>query len=250
MGMFDYLCAYTAALVTPPPGYGRRRLPTWMLAAALLAGLPVHAAPPPEAVEFLAPRDGSRVGGGRVLVAVRLPKSNTPASLFLDGRRIEGQARDGRGLSALLAPTPGRHLVEVRDGRTMGRLSFSFGPAAGGSPVWVPHVPVAKGECRACHAGQGRRKGRTEAETCRGCHRVADALAFLHGPVGAGQCLFCHDPHGSIQPALGRHDAREGCRLCHDHPSSREHVNHKANGECGSCHDPHGGKNQFFLKKD
>lgn len=65
------------------------------------------------------------------------------------------------------------------------------------------HRPLTFGRCDPCHRYDGRLLKPTVKELCLGCHAGEEfSRRIAHGPVGKGDCLACHDPHGSPEPAL------------------------------------------------
>jgi predicted CXXCH cytochrome family protein len=90
------------------------------------------------------------------------------------------------------------------------------------------HRPLSFGRCDPCHRYDGRLNKPTVKELCLGCHGGEEfSRRFTHTPVGKGECLACHDPHGSPEPNLlkgrytpGRWNAGEQdyalCLQCHD----------------------------------
>lgn len=93
----------------------------------------------------------------------------------------------------------------------------------------------------------------TEFATCTQCHmrRKASLYRSGHMPMREGtmRCTSCHNPHGSVGPALLRQvSTNENCYTCHaekrspalwEHPPVRE--------ECTNCHDPHGSLHPRLL---
>ena len=89
------------------------------------------------------------------------------------------------------------------------------------------HRPLAFGRCDPCHRYDGKLH-KPVRELCLGCHGGEEfTRRIAHAPVKRGECLACHDPHASRQPALlkaryapGRWIGREGdvalCLGCHD----------------------------------
>jgi predicted CXXCH cytochrome family protein len=69
----------------------------------------------------------------------------------------------------------------------------------------------------------------------------------VHGPLAAGKCLVCHEPHGSSWPSLTLADARTMCTRCHDQPGSLAHVEKARSRVCYLCHNPHASMNRKFL---
>ncbi len=198
-------------------------------------------------VEFLSPWEGSHLPGGNVVIIGRLSRGKGNIGLFLNGREVRGLKRDKSAFTAVVTPVVGKNVVEVREQAVIGRLTFNSGPKSDGRPVFSFHAPLAKGECQKCHLAGGNNKI-GEARACYGCHPRWDKNPFLHGPVGAGECVFCHDPHGSSYPGLSRYEEKKQCSVCHDQPSSQDHMSRRQNQNCRRCHDPHGGKDRYFLK--
>ncbi len=130
---------------------------------------------------------------------------------------------------------------------------------------WV-HAPAAEGRCLSCHASERApsgerfhpREGGT-ATLCFRCHLNARrwlSMPHVHGPVGAGNCVFCHDPHGSSHPFSLRYDGRkEMCLACHSEKAKaflsqgfKPHAILAARG-CTVCHDPHASAHPFQLEE-
>ena len=59
--------------------------------------------------------------------------------------------------------------------------------------------------CESCHVPKTRDAHAFTDKTCASCHQMVKSNdKFVHGPVAAGECLACHDPHGSDEPAQVR----------------------------------------------
>jgi DmsE family decaheme c-type cytochrome len=94
----------------------------------------------------------------------------------------------------------------------------------------------------------------TELETCGQCHveRRAQQLRSSHMPLWEGKmtCSSCHNPHGSVTPALLKENSiNETCYTCHAEkrgPFLWEHA--PVVESCSNCHDPHGTNNERMLK--
>jgi DmsE family decaheme c-type cytochrome len=114
--------------------------------------------------------------------------------------------------------------------------------------------------CDSCHLVMERRsekallKTADQEATCYSCH--SDVRAAMqkssHHPVREGKmsCADCHNPHGSVGPAmLRRATITETCQSCHqdkrgpflwEHPPAREN--------CATCHSAHGSNNRSMLQ--
>jgi len=150
-------------------------------------------------------------------------------------------------------------------------------------------APAADKVCLTCHLNQSTQVGRLESShmkdqvSCTSCHKVhangghdlvirkASAInaqcASCHLnvwaefqrpnhhklPEGAMSCVDCHNPHGSIRPAMAQaFTANEpGCFTCHGDkrgPFTFEHAVVRFEG-CGACHEPHGSANPRMLTR-
>ncbi len=142
--------------------------------------------------------------------------------------------------------------------------------------------------CLTCHLNQPTQVGRLESShaqnqiSCTACHKVhssdqplvvrkADATnklcaschlsewaqfqrPFHHKlPEGDMSCVDCHNPHGSIRPAMLQSFAANepGCFKCHGDkrgPFTFEHAPVRFEG-CQACHEPHGSANPRMLTR-
>jgi predicted CXXCH cytochrome family protein len=225
-----------------------------LLAATLListspAPLGAANAPPaPSAIEFVMPADGAFIAGGPVVVAGRLPPGDSFVNLLLDDAPVGEIVREGRTFQATLNPGPGPHALEARAGDLSARLSFTFGTGGRGASPYRYHKPVLEGRCAECHAGVRQGGAGAEGQTCKSCHRkLAVIFPYVHGPLAAGKCVVCHEPHGSSWPALTIGEPRAMCTACHDQLSSREHIDKARTRVCYLCHNPHASMNRRLL---
>jgi DmsE family decaheme c-type cytochrome len=94
----------------------------------------------------------------------------------------------------------------------------------------------------------------TELETCGQCHVEKRAQQFRtsHMPLWEGKmtCSSCHNPHGSVTPALLKENSiNETCYTCHAEKRGPFLWEHSPVVEsCANCHDPHGTNNERMLK--
>jgi len=116
--------------------------------------------------------------------------------------------------------------------------------------------------CTACHKVHGSeplvvRKAEAANQLCASCHlsqRAQFQRPFHHKlPEGDMLCVDCHNPHGSIRPAMLRSFASNepGCLKCHGDkrgPFTFEHAPVRFQG-CTACHEPHGSANPRMLTR-
>ncbi len=120
-------------------------------------------------------------------------------------------------------------------------------------------VHAAAEDCSSCHeavatphpqAGQKTFElGQQPPELCATCHD-ASTPKFEHGPVSAGDCLACHDPHASDQKALLLEPGDALCFGCHgdiQEALGAANVHAAIDEGCTSCHRPHGSDHAKLL---
>ncbi|MBI1336891.1 MAG: hypothetical protein GC164_08005 [Phycisphaera sp.] len=82
------------------------------------------------------------------------------------------------------------------------------------------------------------------------CHVNALEMAYVHGPINAGQCGVCHDEDKGGHTYPLKRPGNETCTFCHA-VVGHESVVHKAvtTDGCTSCHDPHASPTKYLLKR-
>ena len=138
-------------------------------------------------------------------------------------------------------------------GRAAPRAGASAGPVRPGETARATgseHGPYAAKQCDGCHL-----TGRSNAlivpadQLCARCHDLNLSKRFVHGPLAAGGCLLCHDPHSSQYATLLVADSRTFCFRCHEARSLRPVEGHESGGPaCISCHDAHMSDRRFLLR--
>jgi len=92
--------------------------------------------------------------------------------------------------------------------------------------------------CVACHSGKGNAA-------------VQTAGRYSHGP--SWNCLTCHEPHNSKEPALLKMAANDLCQQCHGNSKGNaaaqaaDLYSHGPGWNCVRCHDPHSSKEPALL---
>lgn len=117
----------------------------------------------------------------------------------------------------------------------------------------VKHKPVKN--CNKCHMG-GMNSGQRKLimpmpDLCYSCHtNYHEADGYVHGPIAVGDCIFCHDPHGSKYVHLLKAPQPKLCEQCHI-PEYMEFISgHETMPDtiCTDCHDPHVSSMKKLLK--
>ena len=130
----------------------------------------------------------------------------------------------------------------------------------GGARIhWLTSVHAARDvACTSCHQIHTEhdkvRDKRTQTEVCFGCHK--DKRAQISRPSrhplleGKMACSDCHNPHGSVGPAMMVRDTvNDTCFTCHMEKRGPFVFNHQpVTEDCGNCHNPHGTINAAMLK--
>lgn len=119
--------------------------------------------------------------------------------------------------------------------------------------------------CRDCHQPIRPDRHRFQPtsksqDACVRCHKTfasehpkRKAWTFVHGPVAVGDCLACHNPHGSNHRFLLSQPEGQSCLTCHrdiSHPKPPHPGLHKpvSQGKCLTCHAAHGSSAQHMLR--
>lgn len=122
------------------------------------------------------------------------------------------------------------------------------------------HMPVQERECGICHGASPEHrvnpnkyafgKIKVISDVCFECHLRFQTGKFTHSPVRSGECLACHDPHGSPYKFLLIAQGGALCFSCHDEGIvSERYVHGPADaGGCLACHEPHSSKHMKNLR--
>ena len=85
------------------------------------------------------------------------------------------------------------------------------------------------------------------------CHQKVTKGAHVHGPVGAGVCIACHNPHGSTNDKFLERDGQDLCIICHQARKaefSQKVIHAPVEDGCIDCHDPHSSSMRFQLRAE
>jgi predicted CXXCH cytochrome family protein len=89
---------------------------------------------------------------------------------------------------------------------------------------------------------------------CLACHKDQSAKKHVHGPVAAGACVLCHEPHSAWQAKLLVEKPDKLCVSCHTEmipkPDKARHVHPPAQDNCTACHDAHTSNFKAQVRND
>jgi predicted CXXCH cytochrome family protein len=113
------------------------------------------------------------------------------------------------------------------------------------------HGPISQGQCIICHKASPKHKDNPKkykfkeiadiAAKCYECHEQFPPKKAMHAPVEEGECLACHNPHGSPNKFQLVSKGGKLCFDCHDEEIMEGNFVHgpAAVGGCIACHEPH-----------
>jgi predicted CXXCH cytochrome family protein len=128
------------------------------------------------------------------------------------------------------------------------------------------HDPVKEGKCLGCHDPHGSEEHfqvriSPIAKLCNDCHSKKQNMKpvlsrkYAHKPVADGDCLACHNPHGTKGKMLLEVSGSKLClQQCHEKMrpvtiAGKEQKVHLADEDCSRCHRPHDSNLPALLTK-
>lgn len=166
----------------------------------------------------------------------------------------------GGGFGAMITLKKGLNEIKLSAGDAAQTLRVYYTPSGKKPPQGFKRFhmhsdPLPLNNCKECHK---QRKGMYNFKRvipakakCIECHTDMAKAAHVHGPVGAGVCISCHTPHGSIEPLHLARGGRELCMACHQAKQkefSQKVVHAPVEEGCTDCHDPHQSPMRFQLR--
>lgn len=116
------------------------------------------------------------------------------------------------------------------------------------------HYPYQEKECMSCHDENSiGNLTMPEPDLCYMCHEdFNNEFKFLHGPVSAGYCTLCHEPHMSETEKLLVKPGQDLCIFCHNSKNilNNEPPTETEDSDCINCHNPHGGNEKNLFLSD
>ncbi len=108
--------------------------------------------------------------------------------------------------------------------------------------------------CLSCHDKKLKRD--EDGRVIKNMKRFFDKSKVIHSPIKKGDCVGCHNPHGSNNyRMLKESSTAKLCVSCHKDKrkfiyKKTKNVHPPVKKNCAACHDPHAGKNKNRLKAD
>ncbi len=156
-------------------------------------------------------------------------------------------------------------LEAYREGKKIAEKSATFFFLDGltdsppeGFERFVMHRPEQDAFCTGCHNMNPTRAELEmvgEDNPCASCHKRMLEHEYVHGPAGAWQCIYCHDPDSRPLRFAPRKVDAPLCSECHEDIVGRFKKAKRIHGPvevglCSVCHDSHasGQQSQILLK--
>jgi predicted CXXCH cytochrome family protein len=121
---------------------------------------------------------------------------------------------------------------------------------------WFVHQPL--NDCTNCHVNRRQRTFSRQVrlvaevpELCYRCHQQDTAdNGWVHGPVAAGECLLCHEPHKTRVRFLLKKAVPDLCYSCHDQEAVAmiDHHDEASYAACLTCHEGHVSPTRSLLR--
>lgn len=238
------------------PGSLRRSLVAMLLAlcwAGFPNGTPRAGESPPltagsavsKPVSLMIPQDNAALPPGRTLLIGRVaPGAGALVRIEVNGKIATFASTKEGAFSAIVSLPSGKNEIGLVAGTVRETVAVTASEGAG-----YRYHPDA-GNCGECHAeGSGFKLAAPVETLCRRCHPGKNRGKYVHGPLGAGSCTACHDPHGAPNARL--HKSGKGCFACHDpFPGGKFVHAPAARGNCTGCHNPHASDLPTHLVKE
>ncbi len=242
----------------------------FLLFAFLFSGISKGAAVP--AIRVVAPIDKTWVTEKNIFLSGAVSDPNVK-QILIKGVKVKAPkggkvSVKGGAFGAMLVLSKGMNTIKVAAGKATLEIKVYYLPledlkkgksAPKGFKRFYVHKKPAVLDCKECH---GFRKGKFNFKriipapsncTTGKCHSNMGKAPHVHGPVGAGICISCHSPHGSLLPLELERTGQEICLVCHQ--AKREEFKQKVvhapvEEGCTDCHDPHQSPMRFQLRGD
>ncbi len=225
-----YILAWTIAIIT-----------------ILAAGLALAAAE----FKVLAPAEEAFIGTGEILIIGKVIGFNEAKMVEIsdNGKTLGFVPLRNGTFNHRSVFAAGRHEITLAAPGVERKAIKIF---VGNQKGYRYHIETDMEYCSNCHSGAAEHVFDVEAvqsEICKQCHDdPMGAKDIVHGPVAAGSCSPCHDPHGSRYDNFLVAVGKELCLVCHSQNLSKRHIEERQNADCVKCHDPHSSAKEYHLR--
>jgi predicted CXXCH cytochrome family protein len=217
-------------------------------------------------LRVVAPPDGVWVSEGRLYLAGVAAAAGVTVKIA--GVDVVGDSRvaagEGGVFGALLELDKGMNTIKLTADGGAAEIRVFYAADAKKSPPpkdfkrFYLHAKPGVLECRECHRlRQGKYDFKriipARANCTDKCHQDQGQAKHVHGPVGGGVCISCHNPHGSRQAAFLERSGPELCTVCHEarrEEFTQAHVHPPVEEGCVECHDPHQSNMRYQLRAE
>ena len=212
------------------------------------------------------PPDKSQVAEADILVIFKTEKSFDPSNLNfeLNNKNLKERINYLGNLAYFqITLQEGENQILVyQDGQVSQQVKYFFRKEA--EPVERDYIPFRfhqgfiNSDCKDCHNLNTKPfdfntlvTSEEALSICLECHDDCLQAKYIHGPVGMGACVPCHDHHGSSKEAMLKNTGNKLCHTCHESARTDEHLDKlkKAKADtstnCLTCHDSHGTEKKF-----
>lgn len=221
------------------------------------------------AIRVVSPPDKAWVTEEKLFLAGTV-QDNTATNVLISGVKSSapkaGAPVENGAFGALITLKDGRNTVKLRAGNQSETIDIYYQTAqmtkAGKKPPtdysrFYVHTNPAPLNCKECHRLKNNRFDFRQMIPARSnctsgsCHSDMGKAKHVHGPVGAGVCISCHNPHGSKEELFLQRTGGALCLICHQAKQeefAKEVVHSPVEDGCIDCHDPHQSSMRFQLK--
>ena len=214
------------------------------------------------ALRVVSPPDGVWVSQSKLFLAGTAPAAagSVKISGVSGGGKIKIQA--GGVFGTAISLDRGMNTIRLEAGAEKLQVKVFYTPDARkkappkGFKRFYVHSKPGELNCQECHRFRKgvydfKRLVPARSNCTTKCHQDKGKAKYVHGPVGAGICISCHSPHGTVNPSFVPREGGDLCTICHQGRKEEfeQNVIHSPVEEgCSDCHNPHESPNRYQLK--
>lgn len=162
--------------------------------------------------------------------------------------------------STLITLSDGENLITLTAGNLKKTIKVYYTTGKTGPKGYKRFYTHSNPEALSCKECHKQRRGHFDPRkiapsrancTTGKCHSGMGKAAHVHGPVGAGVCISCHNPHGSTNPMSIARTGQDLCIVCHQGKKEefeQGFMHAPVKDGCVDCHNPHESPMRFQLR--